>query len=409
MKPDTPTDEIDYRDIYYSNDEKEKYRSVHPPSNREEVLLTVIDKGKRFDHRKVIEGDKFTDESIGNGNESPYFLLASPEDCYDRSDNSIHINPYCSPSPTSICRKSEENSKAYPQSSDLIPDMPPFLSISHFSIQQGHTWTEIEALINQFLIDYNLGSVWEYKRTEFLWFCSSINSNCTHYCSFQIRAFIDNRGEIVIDMQMLDGDSSVFSRYYHNLKDVLLPPPTRLSMLESFPETALKIDSELDSIISVKDMIETSGLEVLLIPVLDMMRSDYPSMQMEALKIACELSADVEKDLSIDMVLNNLENGGAREQMIRLGYLNVLLELICKCYTVANEIAINGIPLIGHKALKLILNLSQRSTYDKNLYDSIHFKKFQTVIGFISNFSIPCYVQSLQLQAICIELSAIHN
>jgi hypothetical protein len=406
MKPHTPTN-----DIYYSNDEKEKYRSVHPPSNREEVLLTVVDKLKFFDDKKGTDVDRFTDETIENDNKSPYFMIASPEDCYDRSDNSIHVNPYCSSSSAPMCRnESEENMKVYSYSIDLLPDMPAFLSISHFSIQQGHNWTEIETLINSFCSKHNPGFVWEFKSTEFLWFCSSIHSNCTHYCTFQIRAFLGNCGDVVIDMQNLDGDSSVFGGYYHALKDILLESTsysTSSSVLESSLETTIKIDSELESVIPVEDMIEKSGSEVLLMHVLDMMRSDYPSMQMEALKIACELSADGNKNLNKNEMLNFLENGCAKEQMIRLGFLNVLLELTCKCYTVANEIAINGFPLIGHRALKIILNLSQKNTCDKLLYDSIHFKQFQTVIGFISNFSIPCYVQSLQLQTICVELSVV--
>jgi hypothetical protein len=406
MKPDAPTN-----DIYYSNDEKEKYRSVHPPSNREEVLLTVAEKRKGFDVKKSTDVDRFTDESRENDNKSPYFMIASPEDCYDRSDNSIHVNPYCSPSSAPRCRKElEENMKVYSYSNDLLPDMPAFLSISHFSIQQGHNWTEIETLINHFCSNHKPGFVYEFKRTEFLWFCSSIHSNCTHYCTFQIRAFLGNCGDVVIDMQKLDGDSSVFGGFYHALKDMLLLSTsysTSSSTLESSPETTIKIDSELESVMAVEDRIGTSDFEVLLMHVLDMMRSDYPSTQMEALKIACELSADGQKSFNKNEILNFLDSGGAREQMIRLGYMNVLLELICKCYTVANEIAINGFPLIGHRALKIILNLSQKDTCDKLLYDSIHFKQFQTVIGFISHFSIPCYYQSLQLQTICIELSTV--
>lgn len=429
MEPNDTEDEQDGRDIYYSNNEKEKYRSVHPPSNRVENSFLPNEKTtglncdrqvkresdfafetafENFGGKNVTDDiDRFTDESILNDSKGSYFDLASPDDCYDRSDSSVYDNPYCSPSPVSLYRISTENMKVYAYCSDLLPDIPAFLSTSHFTIQQGYKWTETEALINQFFVTFDPRFIWEYKKTEFLWFCSSVHTNCTHYCTFQIRAFLANFGEVVIEMQKLDGDSSVFSGFYHALKDILLLSTsysTPLVKLSSKMPTEMNSQTQSES--SNGSITEITDFEVLLLPVLDMMRSEYPCMQMEALKMACELSADAEKDLSVNVVISNLESECTRRQMIQLGYLNVLLEMICKCYTVAHEIVINGFPLMGHRALKLILNLSKGDSCEKYLTDNIHFRQFQAVVGFISDFSIPCYVQSLQLQAICIELSA---
>lgn len=398
-------------DIYYEFTERDKYRSVHPPQliahqchdHRDTQYVAYDyprhdraissghlrhDEGKLSIRGREIHGDhqtgsgQNTDDSKDSGN---FFEIASSADCYDAQN----LWPMSS--------NSTRNNGSVGYTDFPLADAPNCVCATNFNVD-GRTWFSTKDIINQFL-KKSEGMTWEYKDLEHLWMCDYLNGPRQADCLLQIRAYLDpTAGCVLIEMQKLRGDDSLFYQLYQSLLNEICSNGQQ-------PSTS-QHDRSIQS--SSSHVVRSDcNIEFLLVPVLEMIQSDYPDMQAEALRLTCELSANVKLDHAYcpEAGMNSFAGETTRTQMLRLGYLAVLIDLVCKCFAEdANGVVSHGPHLTGHRALAGIYNLStEREGFPQMVRDTQNSKMFFRLLHRISKVGVSGH--SSQLQLLCLEMT----
>jgi hypothetical protein len=397
-------------DIYYEFTERDKYRSVHPPQNAAHQYhdyrdsLYVGSSDPRYDHagrphrehEKISAQDKVShvnyqnepghnaDSSVNSGK---LFEIASAADCYDTqnrwplSSNSIRSN-------------SSASYNDFP-----LSDAPKCVCATHFNVD-GRNWSSIKDIISQFLTNFQ-GMTWEYKDLDHLWVCDYLNGPRQADCFLQIRAYLDPiAGCVLIEMQKLRGDDSSFYQLYHSLLNEICsnprPPSTRLEDPSILSASSHEVETDCN-------------IEFFLVPVLEMIQSDYRDMQEEALRLTCELSANVKSEYSVcpEIKMNGFAGESTRAQMLQLGYLVTLIDLVCKCFAEDSNGVVNDLgPLLaGHRALVGIYNLStERERFSQTISGMQNSEKFRRLLDRISKVGVFGHSHSSQIQQMCSEM-----
>ena len=417
------------KDIYYSHEERETFRGAHPPSAPHEVDHFRFERSERTerwdtapDYRskhgmQILSESQYTYRNqkiapIDVPIPSAHFEMATLCDCYDLSARRPLVSQHAG--------NSEEHGRDQNLYFSLpIPDMPIFLQLTHFYLQQ-RTWPSIEEQINNLLsVRASSDFASEYATSEFMWLCKFTATPC----SFQIRAYVSSVGDsIVIEMQRVSGSAATFSEFYHSMRSELLRGVQPLIDTESiFSNNNQNADNRNTNNNDRNDTDEmnidhddTDSLEAdhnfLLIPVLEMLRShDYPDMQYEALKMTCELSGNSSDGNSNENENQNQSNDNnsnnslrcdnnqndktnvncndssdstdsvrspahvdTREQMRCMGFLPVLVDIACRHLTIrgnsqhsqhndsenTNNFVHTNSPYTGLRAMTAILNIS---------------------------------------------------
>ena len=390
-------------EIYYSNNGREKYRSVLPPTTPHERLeYRPIKYGRSIDGatKHLTSKGSVGPEQISksqnhvdviSNTRNTFFELATSDDCFDRNVQWPLIAMETTREAVAVAQQQSYFTLA-------LPDAPIFLQITHFYLG-GRCWTSIEDDVLRILSSRKThGLVWEYRKPEFLWICSFAK---TIECTFQIRAYVDISGaNIVIEMQRLTGSASSFSQLYHILRNEL--SSTIVPALSSSGST------EEDDEETSED--NDCNIEFLLIPVLEMMQSDYPEMQLEALKMACELSStttskctDEYQQTSEEYVGCAYSSESARNQMRGMGYLSILIDIACRWHEIDynQNCPNNYFPLIGCRAITTISNLSTNQVFSELLSKCEKAKEFSQLLSRISESGAQ---SDVHLQNICREL-----
>ena len=395
-------------EIYYSNNGREKYRSVLPPTTPHECLEyrpikydRSIDGATKHLTSKGSVGPEQISKSqnhvdVISNTRNTIFQLATSDDCFDRNVQWPLI---------AMETKREAVAVAQLQSyfTLALPDAPTFLQITHFYLE-GRSWMSIEENILRILSSRKPhGLIWEHRKPEFLWICSYAN---TIKCTFQIRAYVDISGaNIVIEMQRLTGSATSFSELYHILRNEL----SSTIVLTTSSSGATKEEDEETS----ED--NDCNIEFLLIPVLEMMQSDYPEMQLEALDMACKLSSTATAtDKYIDEYQQTSEeymgcaysSERARNQMREMGYLSILIGIVCRWHEIdSNKNCPNNYyPLIGLRAITAISNLCKNQVFSDLLRNCEKSHEFSQLLSQISESSAQSETHFEHLQNICREL-----
>lgn len=406
-------------DIYYSNNEREKYRSVEPPpASYECVNYQSTSNDACADNSTIHRACK---DSFAAGQESKtqnhinqvskprnvFFELATADDCIDRNVRW----PLLDMQPIRDAATYEQLQKTY--FNLALPDAPMFLQITHFYVE-GRSWTSVEEnIIRTLFARQSQGLISEYRKLEFLWICNLAGIvNCT----FQIRAYVDASGtNIIVEMQRISGSTSSFSEYYHLLRSELVS--TNLSATSSsgsYLQTKANSDLLEDQEVEEKHDEIDSDIEFLLIPVLEMMQSNYPDMQLEALKMTCDLSSNLketdkcsDKDSPISENIGCIYSGeSARSQMREMNYFTVLIDIVCRCHeSNGNQGCTNDYyPVIGLRAITALLNLSENQVFSDLLSKSGKSSEFSNLLFQVTGTNISQKVYSEQLQNICRKL-----
>lgn len=403
-------------DIYYEFTERDKYRSVHPPQNsthqyhdhrdspaagkndlrrdhvvssgslhRELEKLSTACNGNRDDYQTEL--GRNTSNNVNSGS---FFEIACAADCYD-VQNQWPLSTHTTRNQSSA------------QFADFpLPDAPKCLSASHFNVD-GRNWLSTKDAINQ-LLTKSQWMTWDYRDLEHLWTCNYLNTPRLAESFFQIRAYLNpDTGCVVIEMQKLHGDDTSFYQLYHSLLNEICSHPLPPSFSTSDPSNQNTSSSCLDARVDI-------NIEFLLVPVLEMIQSDYPDMQEEALRLTCELSANVKSERSYcpQMEMNSFAGESARVQMLQLGYLTILVDLVCKSFVEdANGVITDLGPILaGHRALAAIYNLLLNREEITKMSDSM--QKSQLFFGLldrISKVGVLGHFRSSQIQQLCLEMT----
>ena len=394
-------------EIYYSNNGREKYRSVLPLTSTHECMdyRPIKDDGRMDASTKHLtskgsigseQRSKSQNHMVEISNsKNAFFELATADDCFDRDVQW----------PLAV-ESTREAVALAPQQSYFtlaLPDAPTFLQITHFYLE-GRSWMSIEENILRILSSRKPhGLIWEHRKPEFLWICSYAN---TIKCTFQIRAYVDISGaNIVIEMQRLTGSAASFSELYHILRNDL----SSTIVLTTSSSGATNEEDEETS----ED--NDCNIEFLLIPVLEMMQSDYPEMQLEALDMACKLSSTATAtDKYIDEYQQTSEeymgcaysSERARNQMREMGYLSILIDIVCRWHEIdSNKNCPNNYyPLIGLRAITAISNLCKNQVFSDLLRNCEKSHEFSQLLSQISESSAQSEIHFEHLQNICREL-----
>lgn len=400
-------------DIYYEFTERDKYRSVHPPQNsthqyydhrdnphggnddtrddcavssghlhRNNEKSSALGKGSHGNFQ--IEPGHKTDSSANSGN---FFEIATAADCCDAQNRW----------PTSS--NSRRSNSSMDNAEFPLSDAPKCVCATHFNVD-GRNWTSTKDIINQFLSKIG-GMTWDYKDLEHLWMCDYINGSRQADCFLQIRAYLDPvKGCVLIEMQKLRGDDSSFYQLYHSLLNEICSNPLP-------PSTCLD-DPSIPSILS-HEMQADYNIEFFLVPVLEMLQSDYPDMQEEALRLTCELSANVRSENSFcpEINLNSFAGESTRTQMLQLGYLAILVDLFCKCFDEDTDGVITDVgPLLaGYRALTGIYNLSNGSEGFPHMVTGMQNYKVFRLLDRIPKVGIHGHSHSSQIQQLCSDIT----
>ena len=413
--------------IYYDTNVRETFRSVHPPSAPHEVsdVRSVMEeRTETFLDHKPSKGESLS-RPISNNSESghldipiatsTHFEMATLDDCHDLRAPWPHIG-------AQFMRNGTIQRQAY--SNLPLPAIPMVLQITHFHVQK-RTWSSVEEQINHILSAYTSSDfAFEHRISEFLWLCDFLNS--TH-CSFQIRAYVDSSGDsVVIEMQRFSGNTSAFSEVYHSMRNVMLKevePLLTAGGRNYINDTARvrvddKIGQNTDTIVNNDITNEMnldpeddsdSDINFLLIPVLEMLKNDeYPDMQSEALKMICELSATCDnRDGSKNDVITSFAGENARKQMRDMGYIPIIIDIICKYFTI-NEQDTNFTNLYstsaGLRAITAMVNISDSVDITNLISKSSRSSEFYALISFMSVNGLPNHMHSAFVQSMCKEL-----
>jgi hypothetical protein len=401
-------------DVYYEFTERDKYRSVHPPQNaahqyhdhRDSPYVGSND--PRHDHGVMSDhphceyeklsalenasNDNYQKEPGHNADSSAnsrnFFEIASPADCYDTQNR------------WPLSSNSTRSNSSVGYNDFPLSDAPKCVCATHFNVD-GRNWSSLKDIISQFLTNFE-GMTWEYKDLDHLWVCDYLNGPRQVDCFLQIRAYLDPiAGCVLIEMQKLRGDDSSFYQLYHSLLNEIcsnsLPPLTRLDdpSLQSTSSLAVETDC---------------NIEFFLVPVLEMIQSDYPEMQEEALRLTCELSANVKTEYSVypESKMNSFAGESTRDLMLQLGYLVILIDLVCKCFAEdTNGVVTDLGPLFaGHRALVGIYNLSSgRERFSQMNGGMQNSENFLRLLDRISKVGVFGHSHSSQIQQLCSEMT----
>ena len=388
-------------EIYYDTIEREKFRSVHPPqtdsnnhfssgrldnadtpssSSYHVVLPPGVEKKflnfDSFDH--AISGS----DTSASGEKSNFFQIATPDDCHENGSSGSHEI------------RSTNSKYASRNIVNCRPAAPPFLSATHILLS-GNDWDHVDNGVCAIL--QKSGASWEHLNTESLWMGQYSTGHSSSSCIFQIRAFIDLNGNAVIEMQKLGGDDADFYKLYHAIRNDILSPQTNDSATvtdNSSYEAAVHTDSDI---------------EFLLIPLLEMMQSDYLDMELEALRLAYQLSTNIPTGSTPSQTdeIAHYAGKSARIQMRNLGFINVLIHLFCESYsrTYLNSPVPEDPTGVGIKALSIISNFSCDVTDFQSLLTSS--KRSHEFCDLLNYFARTCregHVQPSQLQVQCKKL-----
>lgn len=401
--------------------------------------------------------DEDDDALVANRN---YFKMANIADCHDPNASWPHIDTQ------SMRNNKEHNQSTY--FNLPLPDMPLFLQLTHFCVK-GRTWMAIEEQINSVLSSRSSTDfAFEHRKPEFLWLCnfSSIN-HCSFQIRAYVDKSGENvviemqrlsgnalffsdiyhtmRNEVLREVQLLGvGTSNDIQNDIRN-NNAYNTVITMNSSNENGDSRIVEDDGEnADEYTDVSEAMtvdnnvenneEDSDVKFLLIPVLEMLRNEeYPDMQYEALKLICDLSGG---DNGNNKSNNNNNNDGndksnygnnsnngstnnlnasnsnglhtrdsTRKQMREMGYVPILIDIVCKHFTVNDEnnnnlIHINS-PYTGLRAITAIVNISEKQNIPDLIAKSSKFHEFYHLISFISKNGLPNHNQSLLLQCLC--------
>jgi hypothetical protein len=404
-----PEDSSRAGDVYYSCNDRDKYRSVHPPhASLQENSLERFQSSAEWPtpfNCHAITGDNLSDskslsssmtreadmQKIGqdgllNGN---IFQMASINDCY-----SYQQQNYQDISSSNVVSLRQGHSS---QSTSPLSVAPPILCNTHFFVN-GRSWSSLELIISQSL--QKLGRVTsEHLKSEHLWRCNSSTISYPNNCSFQIRAYTDADGNrFVVEVQKISGDECFLNHVYHSIMNDLNTSVTTATTAKDCQQSGANVSAEKSY---------DTSFEFLLLPVLEMIQSDYPDMQSEALRMAIELSNPSESSSCQPQVEANYVSASVRKQMRDFGFIAVLVHLVCKNLSNVSTLSSSdsGPGQISHQALTIILNLVGVDEDRPNSLDLIRKEEeFVGLLGRISKLGLEGYSDSPRLQAACTEL-----
>lgn len=393
-------------DVYYSCNDRDKYRSVHPPhaslqENSPERFQSSAEWPTPFNRHattgkcpldskslsssmtREVDMQKIGQDGLVNGN---IFKMANIDDCH-----SCHQQNFQDVSSSNVASVRQCHSS---QSTSPLSVAPLILCNTHFFVN-GRSWSSLELTISQSL--QNLGRVTlEHLKSEHMWRCNSSTTSFPIKCSLQIRAYIDADGNrFVVEVQKISGDEYFFNHVYHSIMNDLYTSVTTAQ------------DCQLMGADVSADKSYDTSFEFLLLPVLEMIQSDYPDMQSEALRMAIELSNPSESSSRQPQVEANYVSASVRKQMRDFGFIAVLVHLVCKNLSNGSALSSSdsGRGQISHQAVTVILNLGGMDEDRPNSLDLTRKEEeFLGFLGRISRLGLEGYSDSPRLQAACTEL-----
>ena len=387
-------------EIYYESIEREKFRSVHPPQTNSHKHLTCgqldnVNTPSSSSHhvvfspgveRKFLNLDSFDrvisgSDASTSAEKNNFFQIASQDDCHEIGSSGRHEI------------RSSNSKHASGNMDNCRPAAPPFLSATHIKLSVSdwvHVDNEMCAILQK------SGASWEHRNMESLWMGRYSAEYASSSCIFQIRAFSDLDGNTVIEMQKLGGDDAPFNKLFHVMRNDLLSPQTNYTTMVMdtlTDEAALHTDSDID---------------FLLIPLLEMIQSDYPDMQHEALRLAFQLSINIPAGSASTSTDDIAQYAGksARTQMRNLGFLNVLVYLFCESYSrpYSSSSIIRDPTGVGLKALSIISNFSCDVDLPTLLTPAKRSQEFCDLLNYFARTGQEEQVQPSQLQVLCMKL-----
>ena len=389
-------------DVYYSCNDRDKYRSVHPPhsslhdipyerfsSSAERYSpLSCVTSTANFplDSKSAAVHDvdlqKLSRDGPSDGN---FFQMASIDDCY-----CYHEKNHQNASVLDVTSHSLGHSNQFMSPLSVAP---PFLCSTHFFVRE-RSWSSVESMITEYLRK-SRQIKWEHMKSEHLWRCDIPTTSCPSNCSFQIRVYIDADGKrFIVELQMISGDDSFLNQIYQSLMRDLR------STSEGCQHTAAEV---------VDDESYDTSFEFLLIPVLEMVQNDCPDMQSEALRMACELSNPLESPSCQPQVGANYVSASVGEQMRDFGFIPVLVHLVLKNLSsisaVSSSKSLHG--QISHQALTIILNLAdvgEHKSIKLALGENVEVEEFMDLLNRILKIGLEGYNDSPNLQSVCSKL-----
>ena len=170
----------------------------------------------------------------------------------------------------------------------------------------------------------------------------------------------------------------------------------------------MQIEGFTGADVSAEKSYDTS-FEFLLLPVLEMIQSDYPDMQSEALRMAIELSNPSESSSCQPQVEANYVSASVRKQMRDFGFIPILVHLVLKNLSsisaVSSSKSLHG--QISHQALTIILNLAdvgEHKSIKLALGENVEVEQFMDLLNRILKIGLEGYNDSPTLQSVCSKL-----
>ena len=391
-------------EIYYDSVEREKFRSVHPPQTNSHKHLSC----GQFDNvktpsssshhvifspgteNKFLNFDSFDrtisgSDASASGEKNNFFQIASQDDCHEIGSSDRHES------------RSSNSKYASGNVDNCRPAAPPFLSATHIRLD-GSDWDHIDNQTCAIL--QKSGASWEHRNMESLWMGQYSAGYTSSSCIFQIRAFSDLDGNAVIEMQKVRGDDAPFNKLFNVIRNDLLSPQTNY--------TTMVIDNPSDEAAVHAD----SDIDFLLIPLLEMIQSDYLDMQQEALRLAFQLSTNISAGSTPSPIDDITQYAGksARAQMRLLGFINVLAHIFCESYSgaLSSSTVIKDPAGVGIKALSIISNFScDVNDLQSLLTSSKRSQEFCDILIYFARTGQEEQVQPSQLQVLCMKLTSL--